>query len=139
MLLSLRPLLKKTRHTVSLECGDDIVLRSYPGAFSQILTNLITNSITHAFAKGESGILRMEFTMNDITLNFVYSDNGKGIAAADLPHIFEPFFTTSRNKGGSGLGLHIIYNIITQKLNGSVTCHSAPGAGTTFTIQLPAR
>lgn len=139
VLLSLRPLLKKTRHTVSLECGDDIVLRSYPGAFSQILTNLITNSITHAFAKGESGILRMEFTMNDITLNFVYSDNGKGIAAADLPHIFEPFFTTSRNKGGSGLGLHIIYNIITQKLNGSVTCHSAPGAGTTFTIQLPAR
>ncbi|MFZ5764520.1 MAG: PAS domain-containing sensor histidine kinase [Thermodesulfobacteriota bacterium] len=138
VLLSLRPLLKKTRHTISLECSDDIVLRSYPGAFSQILTNLITNSITHAFAEGEAGILRMMFTINDTSLVFIYSDNGKGIAAADLPHIFEPFFTTSRNRGGSGLGLHIIYNIITQKLNGNVTCHSAPGEGTTFTIQLPA-
>ncbi len=137
VLLSLRPILKKTSHNVKLTCADDIVLRSYPGAMSQILTNLITNSIIHGFDDGKSGNLLLDFSWKDKTLIFVYNDNGKGIAEENLNHIFDPFFTTNRSSGGSGLGLHIIYNIITQKLNGTINCQSDPGEGTTFTILLP--
>ncbi|OKY75068.1 MAG: hypothetical protein BM485_10245 [Desulfobulbaceae bacterium DB1] len=137
VLLSLRPILKKTRHTIQLTCDENIILRSYPGAVSQIVTNLITNSINHGFDENVSGTITLDFSLNNATLTFVYHDDGKGIALGDLQHIFDPFFTTNRSRGGSGLGLHIIYNIITQKLNGTITCQSAPEEGTSFTILLP--
>ena len=75
--------------------------------------------------------------MTENELLMTYSDDGKGIPAADLPYIFDPFFTTGSEKGGSGLGLHIIYNIITQKLNGSISCNSTPGQGTSFSVKIP--
>ncbi|MEW6519134.1 MAG: PAS domain S-box protein [Thermodesulfobacteriota bacterium] len=137
ILLSLRPILKKTGHEIAVIGAEDISLLSYPGAFSQIVTNLITNSLTHAYDQDEAGRILLQFSTNGDALSFEYSDDGKGIAAENLPRIFEPFFTTSRKKGGNGLGLHIIYNIITQKLHGAISCRSEPGKGATFAITIP--
>lgn len=137
VLLSLRPHLKKTNLRVELACDPALTLDSYPGAFSQILTNLVMNSLDHAYEPGQTGLLRIHAAIEDDALNFVYSDDGKGIAPEHLDKIFEPFYTTRRGRGGTGLGLHILYNIVTQKLGGTVRCESTPGQGTTFTLLLP--
>lgn len=136
ILLSLRPLLKNTRHRIEVDCPDSLELVSYPGALSQVLTNLITNSVTHGY-EDSAGVFRVGVAIDDRELVLKYSDNGCGIQPEDLPYIFDPFFTTGGERGGSGLGLHIVYNIINQKLNGSIFCESIPGQGTTFTIKIP--
>jgi PAS domain S-box-containing protein len=136
ILLSLRPLLKNTRHRIEVDCPDSLELVSYPGALSQVLTNLITNSVTHGY-ENAAGVLRIIVATDNRELVLTYSDNGCGIGAEDLPYIFDPFFTTGGEKGGSGLGLHIVYNIINQKLNGSISCESTPGQGTAFTVKIP--
>lgn len=137
VLLSLRPILKKTKLSVTVEGDDALELWAYPGAFSQILTNLVTNSLTHAFGEKKEGMIFIRFSRENSLLHFSFSDNGKGIDAKNQTHVFEPFFTTNREKGGGGLGLHIIYNLVTQKLNGSIDFHSEPGKGTTFDITIP--
>ncbi|MEW6500773.1 MAG: PAS domain-containing sensor histidine kinase [Thermodesulfobacteriota bacterium] len=137
VLLSLRPLLKKSGHRVTVECDEELELTSYPGAFSQIITNFITNSVLHAFAEGEAGQLDFRIALAQGRLTFRYSDNGKGIPQEHLAHIFEPFYTSNREKGGSGLGLHIVYNIVTQKLGGTIVCTSVPGKGTAFVLEMP--
>jgi len=137
VLLSLRPKLKKTPHRVEVECDEALVIESYPGALSQILTNLIVNSLTHAFRENEAGLIRIEVAKNDGTLNLTYSDDGCGIAPEIQDRIFEPFFTTARAKGSTGLGLHIVFNIVTSTLGGTITCCSAPGQGTTFQVRMP--
>ncbi len=137
VLLSLRPHLKKTNISVALTCDEGIKMDSYPGALSQIVTNLVMNSLVHAFDPGQSGEIRIDARREDDTLRIVYSDNGKGIPPEHLDKIFEPFYTTRRGRGGTGLGLHILYNIVTQKLGGTVRCESAPGQGATFTMTLP--
>jgi signal transduction histidine kinase len=137
VLLSLRPKLKKTPHRVEVECDEALVIESYPGALSQILTNLIVNSLTHAFRENEAGLIRIEVAKNDGTLNLTYSDDGCGIAPEIQDRIFEPFFTTARAKGSTGLGLHIVFNIVTGTLGGTITCCSAPGQGTTFQVRMP--
>jgi len=137
VLLSLRPILKKTRHQVTVECDDALELTSYPGAFSQIITNFITNSVMHAFDEQTAGHLNFRIAVDRGRLTFRYSDDGRGIPQENLAHIFEPFYTSNREKGGSGLGLHIVYNIVTQKLGGTIVCESWPGKGTTFVLEMP--
>lgn len=137
VLLSLRPKLKKTSHRVEVDCPEDLVVESYPGAFSQILTNFIVNSLTHAFEPGQSGLIRIEIVKTNGTLNLTYSDDGHGIPAEAQTRIFEPFYTTARARGSTGLGLHIVFNIVTHSLGGTVTCCSAPGHGTTFQVRMP--
>ena len=137
VLLSLRPKLKRTAHRVEVECDEELVVDSYPGAFSQILTNFIVNSLTHAFGEKEVGLIRIEIVKNDGTLNLTYSDDGCGIAPEFQDRIFDPFFTTARAKGSTGLGLHIVFNIVTSTLGGTITCCSAPGQGTTFQVRMP--
>ncbi len=139
VLLSLRPKLKKTRHQVVVECPDDLELDTYPGAFSQILTNLVMNSLIHAFADQEQGEIRIRAAREAGTLELRYSDNGCGMDDAIRSRIFEPFYTTRRGQGASGLGLHIVYNLVTQFLGGRITCESAPGRGTTFILHIPQR
>jgi PAS domain S-box-containing protein len=136
ILLSLRPLLKNTLHQVEVDCPESLELVSYPGALSQVLTNLITNSVTHGYDDNQAGLFRIEIAMKNNELRLSYSDDGCGIEADELPRIFDPFFTTGSEKGGSGLGLHIVYNIITQQLNGSIFCKSTPGQGTAFIIKI---
>ena len=136
-LFSLDPKLKQGKHSVQIEGDENIALDSYPGAFSQILTNLVMNSIAHAYPDRQGGNLRFELIQEQDQLLIIYSDDGCGIPDDDISRIFDPFFTTARNRGGTGLGLHIVYNLITQKLKGSIHCKSQVGAGTTFSLNLP--
>ena len=138
ILISLQPELKKSQCSVITQCSVTLTLTSYPGALVQIVTNLIMNSLFHAFEPDDSRAkIYLEAAPHDDTLHFTYRDNGKGIAPEDLAHIFEPFYTTKRGQGGSGLGLYIAYNLTTQQLQGSITCESAPGEGTVFQLRLP--
>lgn len=125
------------QHQLDILGDETLTLNSYPGAFSQVFTNLIMNSLTHAFSEGERGTLRFHFIQKDERVIIQYSDNGRGIPKENLGQIFEPFFTTTRYHGGSGLGLHIVYNLVTQKLKGTIHCESEVGVGTTFIINLP--
>ena len=134
---SLRPELKRTNLTVEIIGEGDVVLQSYPGALSQIITNLILNSIAHAYAPNETGRLTITIERQQDKVYLYYSDDGKGIPVANHARIFEPFFTTRRGQGGSGLGLHIVYNLVTQKLGGTIRFQSQEGVGTIFTIVLP--
>ncbi len=137
VLLSLRPKLKRLKHTIHVEAPEDLEVNSYPGAFSQVVTNFIMNSIVHAYEDDEAGAIRMTFTRNGGELLFVYSDDGKGIPAENLVRIFDPFFTTKRGRGGSGLGLHLVFNLVTTTLGGTIDAESTPGQGTQFTVRMP--
>lgn len=137
ILLSLRPMLKNTNHVIGVAGDQNLLLSSYPGAFSQIITNLITNSLTHAFREDDGGRMEISFEKNDTAFILVFADNGRGISTGNQEEIFSPFFTTNREGGGSGLGLHIIFNLITQRLHGTIDCASSEGVGTTFTITIP--
>ncbi|WP_319471651.1 ABC transporter substrate-binding protein [uncultured Pseudodesulfovibrio sp.] len=136
VLLSLRPKYKRTNHTIENTCPD-VTIFSYPGAFMQIVTNLLVNSLTHAFEENEAGHITISGKVEDDSLMFTYSDDGMGIPPQIMDKVFEPFYTTKRGKGGTGLGLHIVFNTVTQTLGGTIRFTSAPGEGTTFTIQLP--
>ena len=137
VLLSLRPKLKKTGHRVEILCDEQLEIESYPGAFSQILTNFIINSLVHAFAPGQAGFIRIEVVKNDATMELRYSDNGSGMTADIRDRIFEPFFTTARSQGSTGLGMHIVFNIVTRTLGGTIVCESTPGQGASFHIVMP--
>ena len=135
VLRSLGPQL--SRYTVEIRGEEAIQFHSYPGAFSQVITNLVMNSLTHAYQTGETGHLYFEYKQNQTHAIMTYSDDGCGIAPEHLLKIFDPFFTTARHQGGTGLGLHIVYNLVTQKLGGTISCDSQVGQGTTFTLRLP--
>lgn len=139
IIISLQPKLKQTPHQVTIEGDDDIVLFSYPGVFYQIITNLVINSLIHAFTSYKTGHIFLNVTKNpeQTQLNLRYHDDGKGISAADLPKIFDPFFTTNRQQGGNGLGLHIVYNLVIHKLKGTIACQSTPNQGVIFTLTMP--
>ncbi|GAB4518827.1 MAG: hypothetical protein Tsb0019_19100 [Roseibium sp.] len=138
ILLSLQPQTRKTRHEIVIGGDRSIVLTSFPGALSQIITNLVMNSLNHAFHDGEAGKISIEASLVGQNARIHYSDNGKGVSADVLKRIFDPFFTTARGKGGSGLGMHIVYNLATKKLGGSVVCESAPGEGISVYLTIPA-
>ena len=137
LLVSLRPKWKKTGHRVELECPAGLEITTYPGALAQVITNLIVNSLIHGFEGIKNGVIRLKFYRRGNRVVFEYSDNGRGVPPELLGKIFEPFFTTKRGKGGTGLGLHLVYNLITQKLKGKISCWSEPGKGIKFTIELP--
>jgi PAS domain S-box-containing protein len=136
-LLSLKNKIKKTNVKVKLNCANDIAIYSYPGACSQIVTNLVINSLTHGYDSEDEGEISLDFKLINSTIHLIYKDDGKGISKNNLQKIFNPFFTTNREHGGSGLGLNIIYNIITQKLGGEIKCTSKPGYGVRFDIKIP--
>ncbi len=132
VLSSLRPRLRKTGVEVQVDCPPALEIDSYPGAISQIVTNLVINSLVHGYADNSAGQVSIQVRPNGKGMEITYRDDGRGIAAENLPHIFDPFFTTARGAGGSGLGLHIVYNLVTQQLGGRIVAHSAPGAGAEF-------
>jgi len=137
ILMSLHPQLKKTRHQVAITCNANIELDSYPGALSQVVTNLIMNSLIHGFEKQEEGNIRLSVSESANSIELEYSDNGCGMDSKTLAKIFDPFFTTKRGSGGSGLGMNILYNLIIQTLEGTVSCTSQPGKGAKFLIDIP--
>jgi signal transduction histidine kinase len=139
VLLSLRPALKKTHIHVELNCPDDLVILSFPGAISQIVTNFIMNSLLHGYDQNQHGTIILAITnyLPENKIEFRYSDNGKGIPLEIQSKIFDPFLTTQRGNGGSGLGLNLVYNIVHQTLKGILQVHSVVGEGTTFIINFP--
>ena len=137
ILLSLKPTLKPTNHAITVDCPKDLRIHSYPGIFSQIFTNLIMNSLIHGFETITNGQIQIQITQDNDTLYMRYYDNGKGIPEEHLKKLFHLFFTTRHGQGGSGLGLNIIYNLVTQRLGGKIFCESAVGQGTTFNIHIP--
>lgn len=139
VLLSLRPKLKKAKHEIIVEGPEDLEIESYPGLFSQIITNLIVNSLMHAYEPGDTGRIVLRYELHGGELVFSYTDNGRGIPDQIISRIFDPFFTTRRGRGGSGLGLHILYNIVSGRLGGTIDCSSEIGKGTTFRMTLPLR
>jgi len=136
-LLSIKHITKKTNLDINISCAQDITIHSYPGAFSQVITNLIINSIRHAYKDNEEGSISLTVVKEDEILKLIYKDDGKGISEGNLSKIFDPFFTTNREHGGTGLGLNIIYNIITSKLDGNIECKSIINKGVMFEILIP--
>jgi len=137
VLLSLQPKLKGKPVTVEIDCATELHLRSYPGAVSQIVTNMVVNSLVHGFAEGEPGKITLSARSEGDMLALDYSDDGLGMDSATLGQLFDPFFTTKRGSGGSGLGAHILYNLVTGPLGGTVKVVSAPGMGLHYKIRFP--
>lgn len=136
-LKNLNPLLKTHQVSCELLPGPDIHMHSNPGAIAQIITNLVTNSIHHAFAKSDHKqiLLNVQDTGEQIQVH--YRDSGCGIAPDIRDKIFEPFFTTARKTGGSGLGLAIVYNLATQRLKGEIVIDNDQSQGASFHLNLP--
>lgn len=137
ILKTLHPEYKRTTHTINLNCPDNLTLKSFPGIFSQIITNLVMNSLMHGFETIENGIISIDVSTDENQLHLLYRDNGKGMNQEDIKKIFTPFFTTKRGHGGTGLGMHIIYNLVTRKLGGEITCENNDGKGISFLIKVP--
>lgn len=138
ILLSLQPRLKKLQHNINVECDPTLSVETKAGPINQILINLIMNSVIHGFEhieKGQIDICAELITANKLRL--VYRDNGSGIPTDIRKRIFDPFVTTKRGQGGSGLGMHLVYNLVTQALNGSISITSEVGNGVEFVIIFP--
>lgn len=140
ILLSLRPALKKTRIKVELDCPSILFIWGYPGAVSQIITNFVMNSLFHAYEPNQTGMIKLTVLLSSADrIELRYSDDGKGIHPDIQNKIFDPFFTTQRGNGGSGLGLHVVYNLVHQILKGTLQIKSVEGQGTTFIVNFPKR
>lgn len=137
VLLSLRPNLKKTQHQVVLHCDENLELESKPGPISQILINLIMNSLIHAFEHMEQGTITISVTLANSRCYLHYKDNGAGVPENIKKRIFDPFVTTKRGEGGSGLGMHLVYNLVTQALNGKIQLESSLDHGIDIQIDFP--
>ncbi|MEM7712788.1 MAG: ATP-binding protein [Cyanobacteria bacterium P01_A01_bin.68] len=137
ILSSLAPKFKYTALTFTVEGDNSIEIDTYPGAIAQIVTNLVMNSLNHAYQAEEKGQIHFQISQQQDEISIEYSDDGCGIPPNNLGKIFEPFFTTARSQGGTGLGLHIVYNLITQKLQGKIDVKSEVNLGTIFIITLP--
>ncbi|MGD1912416.1 MAG: ATP-binding protein, partial [Rivularia sp. (in: cyanobacteria)] len=137
ILLNLAPQLKQSPHKIKVSGDDNLKINNYAGSLAQVVTNLVMNSLIHAYPQGEEGELHFEILSEAEDIKIIYSDDGCGMAQENLGKIFEPFFTTKRNQGGTGLGLHIVYNLITHKLQGNIDIESSLGKGTKFTLTIP--
>nr|WP_282098941.1 HAMP domain-containing sensor histidine kinase [Pseudoalteromonas luteoviolacea] len=136
--MSLRPKWKHTEIVVDTQFDDGIVLLTYPGAIAQVLTNLIENSVRHGFEEGKhAGKIEISLQHTGSHIEWCFVDNGVGMSKETLAKVFDPFYTTRRSAGGTGLGMHIVYNIVTQKLHGEITCQSEHHQGCQFVIKLP--
>jgi signal transduction histidine kinase len=138
IIASLRPALKKASIALSVEVPEGLTIDGYPGSYGQILTNLFLNAANHAFADGRSGTISISARPRGIDdVEIIFADNGSGMTPDVQRQAFDPFFTTRRNEGGTGLGLHIVYNLVTQQLGGRMMLDSRLGQGTTFRIIIP--
>jgi len=137
LFISLGPKIRKTPHKITIHCPEDLEIDRYPGIYSQIITNFVMNSLNHGFEENQEGVITIDIRKEGGELLINYADNGKGMEKETLKKIFDPFFTTSRGQGGTGLGMHIVYNLVTMTLGGKIRCFSRPGEGTTFSIRIP--
>jgi len=138
IIASLRPVLKRAPIELSVDVPEGLVIDGYPGSYGQILTNLFLNAVNHAFADGSSGTISVSARpRGHDDVEIIFADDGAGMTPEVQRQAFDPFFTTRRNEGGTGLGLHIVYNLVTQQLGGRMMLESRLGQGTTFRIIMP--
>jgi signal transduction histidine kinase len=137
IIASLRPVLKKSQIALTVDVPAGIIMDSYPGSYGQVLTNLFLNSVIHAFPDGRPGSVFVEARQVRDDVDIFVSDDGVGMSDEIQRRALDPFFTTRRSEGGTGLGLHIIFNLVTQQLGGRLTFESKPGWGTRFRITIP--
>ncbi|MCB1895042.1 MAG: HAMP domain-containing histidine kinase, partial [Rhodocyclaceae bacterium] len=134
---ALSPQLRRTRHHVRIEIDEGIEMDSFPGPLEQVITNLVENALIHAF-DDDAGVIRI--VAADVPghmVSITVSDDGRGMTGEVRDRAFDPFYTTRLGKGGSGLGLYIVFNLVTSVLGGSITLASEPGGGTWFSIDIP--
>jgi signal transduction histidine kinase len=135
---SLRLLWKHRPLSLQIDCESGVQLDSFPGALGQILTNLVQNALLHAFDHESGGVMRIEVGASGVDrVRIAFSDNGRGMPDEVVARAFEPFFTTRRGSGGTGLGLHIVHNLVRDKLGGTLRLLSRAGEGARFEIELP--
>jgi signal transduction histidine kinase len=134
---SLAPKFKKTAHKIDVECPEDLVVKCAPGAVAQVVTNMMMNSLIHGFEGTKEGHIKMKIWDDEDYVHIDYADDGKGLNKEMLEKHFDAFFTTRRGKGGSGLGTHIMYNLVTQTLGGKIEADSEPGKGLNYHITFP--
>jgi PAS domain S-box-containing protein len=125
----------------TLDCSlvPDLQMDSYPGPLGQVISNLVQNAFLHGLQEHTTGRVHVGMRrLDENTLELSVSDDGRGIEPEIIGRIFDPFFTTRLGQGGSGLGLSIVYRLVTNLLGGRISVESAPGQGSCFTICLPA-
>ena len=137
ILLSLQPMLRQRRHEVVIDCARPITFETFPGAIYQIISNLVMNSVMHGFADRENGHIRIAMNSDERDVVLTYEDDGCGMNEEARRRVFEPFFTTRRGRGGSGLGMHIVWNLATKVLGGSISCDTTRDHGTSFVLRIP--
>jgi PAS domain S-box-containing protein len=138
VVLSLKPGLRKQNLALSVDCKPNLIMNSYPGPYGQVLTNLFLNAVAHAFPGGGGGAVEIRIHESGPDhIELLFSDNGAGMSPEVRRRAFDPFFTTRRDQGGTGLGLHIVYSIVTNRLGGRLVLSSEPGKGTRIQIVLP--
>lgn len=136
--LTASPAFKHTPYIVDIKCDQSIMMDSYPGPLGQIITNLLNNTLIHAFDGSEDGrVLISAEPLEDESCRVSVTDNGVGIPPENINRIFDPFFTTKLGEGGNGLGMHIVHNLVTGVLGGKIEVQSKLGEGTVFTMELP--
>ncbi|MES2259806.1 MAG: transporter substrate-binding domain-containing protein [Pseudomonadota bacterium] len=137
VILTHRNAWKTTPHRIEVEIAEDIELDSFPGPLAQVLSNLLENSLVHAFDQVAAGCVRISASVPGERVALLYCDDGAGIPAEFRGKIYDPFFTTRMGQGGSGLGLYIVQTLVSGVLGGGIVVHSEQGQGTTFHITLP--
>ena len=139
ILFNLGPSFKHSAIELSSHVAEEITMDSYPGALAQIVSNLVLNAMVHGFQEGEAGIIQVtaDLLPSHQAVQLRVQDDGRGIPADVLGRVFDPFFTTRRNQGGTGLGLHIVYNLVRNTLGGTISVNSTHGQGTGVVIQIP--
>jgi signal transduction histidine kinase len=138
VLSTLSPTLKRSPHELQVEIPPGLSLDSYPGPLEQVITNLIENSLVHAFAPEQAGRIRLSAEATGTGIRLRYEDDGRGIPAEVRHRVFDPFFTTRLGQGGSGLGLYLVYNLVHGRLGGSIQLLDGASTGVCFLMELPA-
>ncbi|MES2264610.1 MAG: ATP-binding protein [Pseudomonadota bacterium] len=138
IIATLEPTYKHSPYRLETELEPQIAMDGYPGALTQIVTNLVSNALAHAFEGRDSGIMRLQTRRAGARgIELVFSDDGTGIAHDIIERVFDPFFTTKMGRGGTGLGMHIVYNLVTSLLGGTVELSSSEDGGTRVCVMLP--
>ncbi len=137
ILRSLQPKVKGTNLQIELNCPESIIIYSYPGAIAQITNNLVINSLLHAFEPKQTGKITISAQQQENIISLTYCDDGSTLDDETITHLFEPFYTTKRGEGGSGLGAHIVYNLVTQRLKGNIELITKQLKGKCFKITIP--
>ena len=137
IILSLKYQLKGGKHNIEAEPNGVIMVDTYPGAITQILNNLVFNSITHGFEGREDGQIRISCNEEDGEVVMTYRDNGRGLSEEEYQRIFDQFYTTRRGSGGTGLGMNIVLKLVSERLKGSIVVSQQHSEGAGFTIRFP--